>query len=67
MIHRDATVVPDGPLQLFLALRLSLGGHAFLYGLAGIRVDAHGESAFPTAIGLFADAALAVGSFLCHL
>lgn len=36
-------------------------------GPAGVRVDAHGESSFPTAMGLLADAALAVGSFLCHL
>ena len=53
--------------QLFLALRLRFGGHAFLDSLAGDQVDALGISALPTAAGLFTDAALAVGSFLCHL
>ena len=67
VIDRNAPVFPNGFRQLFLALRLGLGGHAFLDGSAGDRVDALGISALPAAAGLFADAALAVGSFLCHL
>ena len=67
VIERHAPVFPNGFRQLFFALRLGLGGHAFLDGLAGDRVDALGISALPAAAGLFADAALTVGSFLCHL
>ena len=67
VIEWHAAILPNGFLQLFFALRLSLGGHAFLDGSAGDRVDALGISALPTAAGLFADTALAVGSFLGHL
>ena len=67
VIERHAPVFPNGFRQLFFALRLSLGGHAFLDGSAGDRVDALGVSALPAAAGLFSDAALAVGSFLGHL
>ena len=67
VIERHAAILPNGFRQLFFALRLGLGGHAFLDGSAGDRVDALGISALPAAAGLFADAALAVGSFLCHL
>ena len=67
VIERHAAILPNGFRQLFFALRLGLGGHAFLDGLAGDRVDALGISALPAAAGLFTDAALAVGSFLCHL
>ena len=67
VIERHAPVFPNSLRQLFLALCLGLGGHAFLDGSAGDRVDALGISALPAAAGLFADAALAVGSFLCHL
>ena len=67
VIERYAPVFPNGFRQLFFALRLGLGGHTFLDGPAGDRVDALGISALPAAAGLFADAALAVGSFLCHL
>ena len=67
VIERYAPVFPNGFRKLFFALRLGLGGHAFLDGLAGDRVDALGLSALLAATGLFADAALAVGSFLCHL
>lgn len=67
VIDGNAPVFPNGFRQLFLALRLGLVGHAFLDGFAGDRVDALGISALPAAVGLFADAALAVGSFLCHL
>ena len=67
VIERHAAVFPNGFRQLFFALRLGLGGHAFLDGPAGDRVDALGVSALPAATGLFADTSLAVGSFLCHL
>lgn len=67
VVERDTAVFPNGFRQLFFALRLGLGGHAFLDGLAGDRVDALGISALPAATWLFADAALAVGSFPCHL
>ena len=67
VIERHAAVFPNGSRQLFFALRLGLGGHAFLDGSAGDRVDALGISALPAAAGLFTDATLAVGSFLCHL
>ena len=67
VIERCATILPNGFRQLLLALRLGLGGHAFLNGPAGDRVDALGVSALPAATGLFTDAALAVGSFLCHI
>ena len=67
VIDGNAPVFPNGSRQLFFALRLGLGGHAFLDGFAGDRVDALGISALPAAAGLFTDAALAVGSFLCHL
>lgn len=67
VIDRNALVFPNGFRQLFLALRLGLGGHTFLDSLAGDWVDALGISALPAAAGLFADAALTVGSFLCHL
>ena len=66
VIHRDAPVVPDGPVQLLLALSPCLGGHTFLDGPAGDGVDPQGVSALPAAVGLSADAALAVCSFLCH-
>ena len=66
VVHRDAPVVPDGPVQLLLALGPCLGGHAFLNGPAGDGIDPQGLSALPAAIGLSADAALAVCSFLCH-
>ena len=66
VIEGHAPVFPNGFRQLFFALRLGLGGHAFLDGPAGDRVDALGISALPAATGLFTDAALAVGSFLCH-
>ena len=66
VVHRDAPVVPDGPVQFLLALGPCLGGYAFLDGPAGGGVDALGVSALPAAIGLSADAALAVCSFLCH-
>ena len=64
VVHRDAPVVPDGPVQLLLALGLCLGGHAFLDGPAGGGIDPQGVSALPAAVGLSADAALAVCSFL---
>jgi len=67
VMDRHAPVFPNGLRQLFLALCLGLSGHTFLDGLAGDRVDALGISALPAAAGLFADAALTVGSFLCHL
>ena len=67
VIERHAPVFPNGFRQLFFALRLGLGGHAFLDSPAGDRVDALGISALPAAAGLFSDAALAVGSFLGHL
>ena len=67
VIERHAAILPNGFRQLFFALRLGLGGHAFLDGSASNRVDALGISALPTTAGLFTDAALAVGSFLCHL
>ena len=66
VVHRDAPVVPDGFRQLFLALGLRPGGHAFLNGAAGVGIDALSVSALPAAVGLLSDAALAVGSFLCH-
>ena len=53
VVHRDAPVVPDGPVQLLLALGPCLGGHTFLDGPAGDRVDALGISALPAAAGLF--------------
>ena len=67
VIERHAAILSNGFCQLFFALRLGLGGHAFLDGSAGDWVDALGISALPAAAGLFADAALAVGPFLCHL
>ena len=67
VVERHAAILSNGFRQLFFALRLGLGGHAFLDGPTGDRVDALGISALPAAAGLFADAALAVGSFLCHL
>ena len=67
VIERHAAILPNGFRQLFFAFRLGLGRHTFLDGPAGDRVDALGISALPAAAGLFADAALAVGSFLCHL
>ena len=67
VVERYATVFPNGFRQLLLALRLSLCGHAFLDSPAGDRVDALGISALPAAAGLFTDAALTVGSFLCHI
>ena len=67
VIERHAAILPNGFRQLFFALRLGLGGHAFLDSPASDRVDALGISALPAAAGLFTDAALAVGSFLCHL
>lgn len=67
VIERHAAILSNGFRQLFFALRMGLGGHAFLDGSAGDRVDALGISALPTTAGLFTDAALAVGSFLCHL
>ena len=66
VVHRDAPVVPDGPVQLLLALGPCLGGHTFLDGPAGDGIDPQGVSALPAAVGLSADAALAVCSFLCH-
>ena len=66
VVHRDTPVVPDGPVQLLLALSPCFGGYAFLNGAASAGVDALGVSALPAAVGLFPDAALAVGSFLCH-
>ena len=45
---------------------MGLGGHAFLDGPAGDRIDALGISALPAATGLYMDAVLAVGSFLYH-
>ena len=66
VVHRDTPVVPDGPVQLFLALSPCLGGYAFLNGAAGAGVDALGVSALPAAVGLSADAALAVCSLLCQ-
>ena len=66
VVHRYAPVIPDGFRQLFLALGLRPGGHAFLNGAAGVGVDALGVSALPPAVGLFTDTALAVCSFLCH-
>ena len=67
VVERHAAILSNGFRQLFFALRLGLGGHTFLDGPAADRVDALGISALPAAAGLFADAALAVGSFLCHL
>ena len=64
VVEWHAPVFPNGFRQLFFALRLGLGGHAFLDGPTGDWVDALGISALPTATGLFTDAALAVGSFL---
>ena len=66
VVHRDAPVVPDGFRQFLFALGLRPGGHAFLNGAAGAGVDALGVSALPAAVGLSADAALAICSFLCH-
>ena len=51
VIERHAAILPNGFRQLFLALRLSLGGHAFLDSPAGDRVDALGISALPAAAG----------------
>ena len=67
VIERHAAILPNGFRQLFFALRLRFGGHTFLDGSAGDRVDALSISALPAAAGLFTDAALTVGSFLCHL
>src|SRR5699024_10306587 len=66
VVHRDAPIVPDGLCQLFLALGLRPGRHAFLNGAAGVGVDALSVSALPAAVGLLSNAALAVCSFLCH-
>ena len=67
VIERHAPIFLNGFRQLFFALRLGLGGHTFLNSPAGDRVDALGISALPAAAGLFSDATLAVGPFLCHL
>ena len=67
VIKRHAAILPNGFRQLFFALRLGLGGHAFGDSPASDRVDALGISALPAAAELFTDAALAVGLFLCHL
>ena len=64
VVHRDAPVVPDGPVQLLLALGPCLGGYAFLDGPAGGGINPQGVSALPAAVGLSADAALAVCSLL---
>ena len=53
VIERHAAIFPNGFRQLFFALRLGLGGHTFLDGPAGDRVDALGISALPAAAGLF--------------
>ena len=66
VVYRDAPVVPDGLCQLLFTFGLRPGGHTFLNGATGAGVDALGVSALPAAVGLSADAALAVCSFLCH-
>jgi len=66
VVHRDTPVIPDGPVQLLLALSPCFGGYAFLNGAASAGVDALCVSALPAAVGLFTDAALAVCSFFCH-
>ena len=66
VVDRNASVIPDGFRQFLFALGLRPGGHAFLNSAAGAGIDALSVSAFPAAVGLSADAALAVCSFLCH-
>ena len=66
VVHWDTPVVPDGLCQLLFTFGLRPGGHTFLNGAAGAGVDTLGVSALPAAVGLLSDAALAVGSFLCH-
>ena len=62
----DMLVFLDGLLQLFFALLLGLGQDVFRDSLARLQVPASRVSPLPSPVLPLADAALAVGSALCH-
>ena len=67
VIDGEPLAVPDRLPKTLPALRLGLGGNAFLHRLPGGRVDAGGVPPLPSSVGPAADAALSICSFLRYI